>query len=84
MCHPILGSITTDLVELKLLVCILQGSNPFRPRPKCTVERTNLHEKKVCQQKYAWHKGPEKKGSYHQKGNHEAETFKEYEEVKGT
>ena len=46
MCHPILGSITTDLVELKELVCILQGSNPFRPCPKCTVERTNLHEKK--------------------------------------
>ena len=45
MCHPILGSITTDLVELKELVCILQGSNPFRPCPKCTVERTNLHEK---------------------------------------
>jgi len=46
ICHPIIGNITSDLVELKELVSILQGSNPFRPCPKCNVQRTELRENK--------------------------------------
>ena len=46
-CHPMIGIISSDMVELKELSCIYQGSNTTRPCPKCLVGRTVLNDDSI-------------------------------------